>query len=180
MSTLWELFLSFLHVGALSFGGGYAAMPLIQEQVVLKHHWMSMSDFSNLVTLSQMTPGPIITNAATFVGQRVAGLPGAVAATVGSIFVPLIFVSILAYLYKKYRRMQTLQGILKGIRPAVAAMILSAGLLILIPAVWPQGRFNAAMFVLFILSFAALRKWKWDPILVMLLSGSAYLAVCLL
>ena len=73
-----QLFLSFLQVGALSFGGGYAAMPLIQEQVVNLHGWLSMSEFTNLITIAEMTPGPIAVNSATFVGIRIAGLPGAV------------------------------------------------------------------------------------------------------
>ena len=72
-----QLFLSFLQVGALSFGGGYAAMPLIQEQVVNLHGWISMSEFTNLITIAEMTPGPIAVNSATFVGTRIAGMPGA-------------------------------------------------------------------------------------------------------
>ena len=80
-----QLFLSFLQVGALSFGGGYAAMPLIQEQVVNLHSWLSMSEFTNLITIAEMTPGPIAVNSATFVGIKVAGLPGAIAATAGCI-----------------------------------------------------------------------------------------------
>ena len=71
-----QLFLSFLQVGALSFGGGYAAMPLIQEQVVTLHGWLSMEAFTDLVTIAEMTPGPIAVNAATFVGTKLAGLPG--------------------------------------------------------------------------------------------------------
>ena len=83
--TYLQLFLSFLQIGALSFGGGYAAMPLIQEQIVTRHGWLSMGEFTDLVTIAEMTPGPIAINAATFVGTRVAGIPGAMAATVGCI-----------------------------------------------------------------------------------------------
>ena len=78
------LFVSFLQVGMFSFGGGYAAMPLIQEQVVTIHHWLNISEFTDLVTISQMTPGPISINAATFVGIKVAGIPGAVVAMIAS------------------------------------------------------------------------------------------------
>ena len=78
-----QLFLSFLQVGMFSFGGGYAAMPLIQGQVVTGHHWLSMSEFTDLITISQMTPGPIAVNSATFVGIKIAGIPGALAATFG-------------------------------------------------------------------------------------------------
>ena len=80
-----QLFLSFLNIGLFSFGGGYAAMPLIQAQVVDVHHWLTMTEFTDLITISQMTPGPIAINSATFVGTRIAGIPGAVAATIGCI-----------------------------------------------------------------------------------------------
>ena len=70
-----RLFMSFLQIGLFSFGGGYAALPLIQEQIVELHGWLSQSEFTDLITISQMTPGPIAVNAATFVGIRVAGIP---------------------------------------------------------------------------------------------------------
>ena len=78
-----QLFLSFLQVGMFSFGGGYAALPLIQGQVVKTHSWLSMSEFTDLITISQMTPGPIAVNSATFVGEKIAGIPGALCATAG-------------------------------------------------------------------------------------------------
>ena len=87
-----QLFLSFLQVGALSFGGGYAAMPLIQEQVVNLHSWLSMSEFTNLITIAEMTPGPIAVNSATFVGMQIAGILGAVIATLGCILPSCIIV----------------------------------------------------------------------------------------
>ena len=71
-----KLFLSFLQIGLFSFGGGYAAMPLIQDQVVSQHGWLTMTEFTDLITISQMTPGPIAVNAATFVGSKIAGVPG--------------------------------------------------------------------------------------------------------
>ena len=77
----FQLFLSFFQIGLFSFGGGYAAMPLIQGQVVQGYGWLSMSEFTDLITLSQMTPGPIAVNSATFVGSKIAGIPGALAAT---------------------------------------------------------------------------------------------------
>ena len=89
-----QLFFSFLQVGLFSFGGGYAAMPLIQGQVVTMHQWLSMSEFTDLITISQMTPGPIAVNSATFVGIKVAGLPGAIAATAGCILPSCILVTV--------------------------------------------------------------------------------------
>ena len=80
-----QLFLSFLQIGLFSFGGGYAALPLIENQVITLHHWMTAPEFTDLITISQMTPGPIAVNSATFVGIRIAGIPGAVAATAGCV-----------------------------------------------------------------------------------------------
>ena len=96
-----QLFLSFLQIGMFSFGGGYSAMPLIQGQVVTLHGWLTMSEFTDLITISQMTPGPIAVNSATFVGMKIAGIPGAVVATAGCILPSCIIVTILARLYLK-------------------------------------------------------------------------------
>ena len=78
-----ELLLSFFQIGLLSFGGGMAALPLISQQVVDKHGWLTMGEFTDLITISEMTPGPIGINSSTFVGIRVAGVPGAVIAMIG-------------------------------------------------------------------------------------------------
>ena len=80
-----QLFLSFLQVGMFSVGGGYAAMPLIQSQVVEQHGWLTMQEFTDLITIAEMTPGPIAVNSATFVGLRIAQVPGAIIATLGCI-----------------------------------------------------------------------------------------------
>ena len=93
-----QLFISFLQVGMFSFGGGYAAMPLIQGQVVTLHQWLSMEEFTDLITISQMTPGPIAVNSATFVGIKIAGIPGAIVATLGCILPSCMIVTLLAKL----------------------------------------------------------------------------------
>ena len=90
-----QLFLSFLQVGMFSFGGGYAALPLIQGQVVKTHSWLSMSEFTDLITISQMTPGPIAVNSATFVGEKIAGILGALCATAGYILLSCIIVTVI-------------------------------------------------------------------------------------
>ena len=101
-----QLFWSFIQIGMFSFGGGYAAMPLIQGQVVNTHEWLTMTEFTDLITISQMTPGPIAVNSATFVGMKIAGIPGAVVATLGCILPSCIIVTILAKLYLKYRNLE--------------------------------------------------------------------------
>ena len=175
-----QLFLSFLQVGALSFGGGYAAMPLIQEQVVNSHSWLTMTEFTNLITIAEMTPGPIAINAATFVGIQIAGVLGAVIATFGCILPSCIVVTLLAYVYMKYRNMSLLQGTLASLRPAVVAMIAKAGITILISAFFLDGTVTfirqnicVSMILFFGIALILLRKFKVNPILAMVLCGVA-------
>lgn len=171
-----QLFLSFLQVGLFSIGGGYAAMPLIQSQVVEHHAWLTMHEFTDLITIAEMTPGPIAVNSATFVGIRIAGIGGAIVATVGCIFPSLIIVSLLAFVYYRYKELSMLQSVLGALRPAVVALIASAGLSILIQVIFGG---HAAQLqnlqwigvVLFAAAFFVLRKFKWNPILVMSLCG---------
>ena len=170
MITL-QLFLSFLQIGLFSFGGGYAAMPLLQEQLVARNGWLSVQEFADLVTIAEMTPGPIAVNAATFVGTKLAGLP----ATAGVILPACILVTCIARLYLKYRNLSILQGILGTLRPAVVAMIASAGVLLLVNAFWDGGpvtlaETNWTMLLLFA-GCLLLRKTKLSPILIMVLAG---------
>ncbi len=131
MKIFLELFLSFFHIGLLSFGGGYAAMPLIQEQVVELHGWLSLAGFADIVTIAEMTPGPVAVNCATFVGIQVAGIPGAIVATAGNIAPSCIIATALAYVYYKFRGLETVKAILASIRPVIIAMIASAGITLL-------------------------------------------------
>ena len=172
-----QLFLSFFQVGMFSVGGGYAAMPLIQSQVVEQHGWLTMQEFANLVTIAEMTPGPIAVNGATFVGIRVAGIPGALIATMGCILPSCIIVSLLAYIYRRFKSMALFQEVLSALRPVIVALIAGAGLSILLNAVFPgamtlaQTDWIAAG--IFIAALIALRKGKLNPILVIFASGAA-------
>ena len=142
-----QLFLSFLQIGMFSFGGGYAAMPLIQGQVVTAHHWLSMEEFTDLITISQMTPGPIAVNSATFVGTKIAGTGGALAATFGCILPSCIIVTCIARLYLKYRNLALLQ----------AAIALA--------------NTNWLLVAIFAVCVVLLQKFKMNPIWVMVLAG---------
>ena len=106
-----QLFWSFLQVGLFSIGGGYAAMPLIESQVVQGHGWLTMNEFTDLITIAEMTPGPIAVNSATFVGIRIAGIGGALVATLGCITPSLIIVSVLAKIYYKYKGAKALDSV---------------------------------------------------------------------
>lgn len=179
-----QLFLSFLQIGLFSIGGGYAAMPLIQEQVVDLHGWLTMTQFADIITIAEMTPGPIAVNSATFVGIQVAGLPGALIATVGCVFPSCVIVMTLAYVYYRYRGLTVVRGILAGLRPAVVAMIASAGLSLLWLSLYgsrslPENPLRPDWIALgiFAAAFFVLRRYKCKPIYVML--GAGVLGVAL-
>lgn len=177
--TYIKLFWSFFQIGLFSIGGGYAALPLIKSQVVENNGWLSMSEFADVISISQMTPGPIAINAATFVGIRIAGIPGAIIATAGCVFPSSIIVLFLAFVYYKYRKLSAIQGIMKGLRPAVVALIAAAGISIIILSFWNgksiSGKIENLDFIavlLFGCSLSVLRKWKVNPIFVMAGAGA--------
>jgi len=175
-----ELFWSFFQIGLFSIGGGYAAMPLIQNQVVDVHPWLTMTQFADIMAIAEMTPGPIAINSATFVGIQVAGLPGAVISTLGCVFPSCVIIMTLAFIYYHFRGLNLIQGVLAGLRPAVVAMIASAGISLLIMALYGQRTIpvdlvsvDFAALVIFLLGFVILRKWKPSPICIMAGSGIA-------
>ena len=173
-----QLFLSFVQIGLFSVGGGYAAIPLIQSQVVETHGWLTMNEFTNLITIAEMTPGPIGVNSATFTGLQIAGIPGALAATFGSIFPSCILVSILALVYCKYKETSAISNILSSLRPAVGFSMFQTA--VLSGKALHISSVNVFALLLFIAAFIALRKWKLNPILIMCLCGVANLFFTLL
>jgi chromate transporter len=173
-----QLFWSFVQIGLLSFGGGYAALPLIQMQVVTEHQWLTLQEFADVLTISQMTPGPIAINAASFVGTRLLGIPGAVIATIGTVLPSLVIVLTLAWFYFRYRNLSAMQGALYGLRPAVVALIASAGLSILFLALFGSSSLPQSLdavswpaMALFILGYVIMRKRKVNPIVMILGTG---------
>ncbi len=175
---LLKLFFAFMQVGLFSVGGGYAAIPLIQEQIVNIHKLMTMEEFTDLITVAEMTPGPISINSATFVGMRSAGIYGVLLCTIGCIIPSFCICLTLAHFYYKYRTVSGVQVVLGSLRPAVVALIASAGASILM-----LGLFQAELgdiilreirgveLVIFVLSLLVLRKFKVSAITIILGSG---------
>lgn len=175
---LLRLFFSFLQVGLFSVGGGYAAIPLIQHQIVDVTGLMTMSEFTDLITIAEMTPGPISINSATFVGTRLAGPLGAVICTLGCVLPSFFICLILAHFYYKYRSFGGVQTVLAALRPAVVALIASAGLSILLLALFQADKHTlqlADLRVIELLLFGGalfvLRKWKLSAIAVIFGTG---------
>lgn len=163
-----------------SVGGGYAAIPLIQEQIVDIYGLMTLSEFSDLITVAEMTPGPISINSATFVGMRIAGIPGVLLCTFGCILPSFCICLTLAHFYYKYRSVSGVQVVLGAMRPAVVALIASAGASILmlglfqaeLPDIVP-GDIRWIETGIFIISLFILRKYKASAIAIIFGSGAA-------
>jgi len=176
---LLKLFLAFLQVGLFTFGGGYAMLPLVRQQVV-QGGWMSTDEFTNLLAISQMTPGPIAINTATFVGLKTAGIPGALVATFSFILPSVIIVSLLAYFYRKYSDLPVIRNTLSGVRPAATGLILSAGISILGTAIFGAEIHEAVLadidvfaLILACAGFFWLRFFKPPILLVIAVCGAA-------
>lgn len=132
----FQLFIEFAKISLVCVGGGYASMPLIQAVVVDNYHWLSLSEFIDVFTISQMTPGPIGINAATFAGMKTAGIGGAICATMGFVTPSLFLCIALAKIIFKYGDLGAIHGILNGLRPAVLALIAAACISFVLLSVW--------------------------------------------
>lgn len=175
---LFKLFFAFIQVGLFSVGGGYAAIPLIQDQIVNVYGLMTMEEFSDLITVAEMTPGPISINSSTFVGMRLAGVGGVLICTLGCIIPSFCICLALAHFYYKYRTVGGVQTVLAALRPAVVALIASAGLSLLMLGLFQSDLFSASIenpriveLGLFIGSLVLLRKFKTNAIAIILGSG---------
>lgn len=122
-----KLFFEFLKIGLFSFGGAYGAIPLIQE-VVTRNNWADAELFANLVALSEATPGPIMVNMSTYIGNRQAGFSGAVCSTAGVIFPSFIIILIVTTLFRNFLKRRNVQAALKGIKPCLMGIILATGI----------------------------------------------------
>lgn len=175
---LLQLFFSFIQVGMFSVGGGYAAIPLIQDQIVNVHHLMTPEEFSDLITVAEMTPGPVSINSSTFVGMRLGGVGGVLLCTLGCIIPSFLICFALAHFYYKYRTVGGVQVVLGALRPAVVAMIGSAGLSILMLGLFGTDLFSARLenlrfveLIIFAGALVILRRKKVSPVLMILGSG---------
>lgn len=135
-----KLYLIFLKIGMMAFGGGYAVIPLINEFVVKENGWMTPQEFLDLISISQMTPGPIAINSATFVGQKVGGIVGSIFATAGVVTFQFILMMVLGYfLFSKNKTFKLLDWMLNGIKAGVVSLILITAISLFFESVFPNG-----------------------------------------
>ena len=169
MMTFLTLFWSFLKIGIFGFGGGYAILALIEHEVVDIHGWMTTTEFTNIVAISQATPGPIAINCATYVGYTATGsILGSATATLAVCLPPLILASLAARFIYKFRDNKYVSAAFNGLRPAVVGLILAAGISLI-----NQDNFTDYISVIIFAVVAIATYFKANPIILLVLSGIA-------
>lgn len=180
MGLILQIVLSFMKIGALAFGGGYAAVPLVEREVVEVQGWMSYAEFGNLMAIDEVTPGPIIINCATFVGMRVAGIAGAVAATVACVIPPCIVSLCLVLAYRRFSRMSAMSEVIDALKCMACGLIASTLVTFFLNLVMPAGLAAQPDFMalgVIVAAFVVMRKSELNPILVLLCCGAVVLGL---
>ena len=185
MSLLLQIVLAFMRVSVIAFGGAYAAIPLVENEAVAVQGWMTYDEFADLIALDEITPGPIIINSATFVGMRVAGIPGALAATLGAILIPCVLVMVLYRLYNHFKGSPIMDSVMVSLKCMAIALIASTFVRLALAALMPGGELPGVAKGLYTIAVMAaafcLIHWKHiSPLPVMLGCGALNLAVCTL
>ncbi len=174
-----RIILSFMKIGIVAFGGAYAAIPLVEREIVEVQQWMTYAEFADLLALDELTPGPILINSATFVGMKVAGIPGAVAATIGCVIPTCLIALALVLVYRKYRKISFMEGIINSLKCMAIALIFSTFLRILLGSLFGTAvilpDMNLLAAILIPLSLFVLMKYRISPIYVMLGCGAVNL-----
>ena len=179
-----ELLCSFLMIGLFSFGGGYGMLSVIQGEVVTRHAWLTAAEFTDIVAVSQMTPGPIGINSATYVGytavfnatgNEVLAVLGSFTASFAVMLPSIVLMLIVSRFFMKYSKHGSVEAVFKGLRPAVVGLIASAALLLMTEENFGSPTETPLQFwvsvALFVAAFVAMKFFKVSPILILLLAG---------
>ena len=184
MMIFLELFYTFLKIGLFSFGGGYGMLSVIQGEVVARHGWLSAAEFTDIVAVSQMTPGPIGINSATYVGYTAvlnSGAPewlavmGSLVASFAVMLPSIVLMLVVSRFFMKYSKHGCVEAVFKGLRPAVVGLIASAALLLMTEENFGSPSETPLQFwvsvALFVAAFVAMKFFKISPILILILAG---------
>ncbi len=148
MRQLWEMFLTFARIGGLTFGGGYAMLPMLQREVVEKQHWATEEELADYYAIGQCTPGLIAVNTATFIGYRQAGVIGGIAATAGVVFPSLVIITVIAAFLTNFAELPVVQYAFEGIRVCVCVLIFNA-----VQKLWKKSIVDQPTLMIFLLVF---------------------------
>jgi len=166
MPLLLELFLTFIMIATFSFGGGYGMLSFIQKELVFKHGWLTATEFTDMVAISQMTPGPIAVNSATYAGFKLAGLPGAIVSNIGLMIPAFVLVLIVGRILTKYHEHPITGGILAGLKPATVALLAASAL-----SIGFQSIIDLYGVITFLIAFILMHKFKVNQILLIIIGG---------
>lgn len=168
---LLQLYWSFFKIGCFSIGGGYAALPFIQQEAVIDKGYLSMVEFTDILTISQMTPGPIAINVATFVGTNMAGFWGSVVATLGFVTPSFIVVIFLSYFFFKYKNLKFIANVLSFLSPAVIGIIVSVAVELFLTSLFPESVIDVKACIIFGVCMLMLTKFKFKILTVIPISA---------
>lgn len=161
-----KLFLTFLKIGAFTFGGGYAMIPMIQKEIVDKNHWIEDKDILDITAIAESTPGPIAVNSATFVGGKIAGFWGSFFATLGVVIPSFVIIYLISFVLKQFESLQIVQYAFFGIRAGVLALIVQACY-----SMFQQCEKNIFAYILMLFSFSAVSLFNVNVLYVILIDA---------
>ena len=169
----WDLFMTFFKIGFVSFGGGYAMIPLIQEEVVNRHGWLSASMFADVIAVAGMSPGPIATNSAIFIGYGQMGISGAAIAALGMVLPSLMIILAIGSVFYKLKDNMTIRSAFYGLRSIITGLIIYAAILFAMNngLVASISWHTVSLLLIFALSLLALLRYRIHPVYVILISG---------
>ena len=169
----WQLFLIFLKIGGFTFGGGYAMIPLIEYETAERRHLVEKEEISDIVAIAESTPGPIAINSATFIGYRTAGVPGAVAATLGVVLPSFCIILVIAYFLRRIMDYRLVQYAFFGIRAGVLALIVKA-----VISFWKRAGHHVFSWLVMIAAFVWAAILEWSVIALLALCALAGFVFC--
>ncbi len=172
MKLLLDIVLTFLKIQLLSFGGGHASIPIVQTEIVDTKKWMTIEEFSDLLAMDEITPGPLAINCATFVGKKLAGVPGAIAATVGCIIPSCVIALIFTKMFKKHFQNMTFVNEMKSLRCVVIALLAFTTIVLFRSAVFVNQAVQPGYMAIFLLSFFVLYRFRPNPLYVIIGGGA--------
>ena len=167
-----ELFIAFAKIGVLTFGGGYAMLPIIQREIVEKKKWVTEAEVMDYYAIGQCTPGVIAVNTATFTGRHIAGSLGGICATAGVVFPSIVIITFIAALIRGFAYFKPVQDALAGIRVCVCVLIFNA-----VVKMWKKAVVDRVTLILYALILAASVFWNASPILMVVIAAVAGLIV---
>lgn len=173
MNIYLDLFLTFFKIGLFTIGGGYAMIPLIQQEVVNTHGWMTLETLTDFMAVAESTPGPFAINTATFIGNQTAGIAGAALATFGVVLPSLIIIMLIAALFSKFKENKWVQAALYGMSAVVVGLVASALFTLSKTVFWTGSTVDFRALIIFACCVFLYFKWKMKPIPIILISAAA-------